>query len=243
MGIYSVNYAIPYRTIMLLMSIFVVAAGPISIQVWEKQGVEISQKFLTKIARYIIFICLPMTVGLSILASPIVNIIVTPEYYEGYRIIPIVALSCFFNCNAYSFALVFSYIKKTYIYSVMALIASLLNIVLNLIYIPKYGYMAAAVTTLISYSAYSFLVVVISKKYLVWDFPFKFLGKAAISTVVMGIIVYYINNILAFHVLINLVVTVTIGILIYFGVLFLIGGFQKNEIEILSTFIKRRIRC
>jgi len=235
-GIYSASYAISEGVLALLLGVFVVAAGPILMQIWEKQGVKASQEFLTKLTRYYLLICLPATVGLSVLAKPIINIFVAQQYYEGYRIIPLVVFGFFFNGVSYSFALPFSLIKKTYIYSIMAMIAALSNVGLNFLLIPKYGYMAAAVTTLISYSLYLFLTVVASRRFLVWKFPFKALAKIALASTTMGITTYFIGSILTSSILINLIVAIGTGGIVYFVTLFLLRGFYLGEIRMILNF-------
>jgi O-antigen/teichoic acid export membrane protein len=58
-----------------------------------------------------------------------------------------------------------SYAKKTYIDSIITFIVVSLNIVLNYIFIPIYGYVVSAITTIISYFT-MFLLFYISSKYI-----------------------------------------------------------------------------
>ena len=241
-GIYSASYAISEGSITLLMGVFVVAAGPIAIQIWEKQGVEASQEFLTKLTRYILLICLPAAVGLSMLAKPIIHVLVAPEYHEGYRIIPLVASALFFSGVTYSFGLIFSYIKKTYLGMTLAVVAALLNVGLNFLLVPRYGYMAAALTTLIAYSVYLFLMVIVSRRFLTWEFPLKFLGKAVGASAVMGVVVYLLSSHPPASPWVNLLVTISFGVIIYFVVLFLLRGLQSDEIETVLAWVRRTFR-
>lgn len=241
-GIYSVSYGLSEMSITSLLSIFIMASGPISMQIWEKQGSLVSQEFLAKLTRYIILICLPAVVGLSVLAKPIISVMVATAYYKGYKIIPLIAFGLFFNSIAYSFALVFGYVKKTYISMIVAAVSASLNLGLNFLLIPRYGYIAAAITTLICYSVYLFLMVIISRRFLVWKFPFKSLAKVTCASAIMAIAVYPIGNSLTSSVLINLVVAISAGVIVYSIVLFLLGGFQANEIETLLALGRRVIR-
>ena len=241
-GIYSASYAITEGSLSLLLGVFIVAAGPIAMQIWEKQGVPASQEFLTKLTRYILLMSLPAAVGLSVLAKPIIHVFVAPDYYEGYRIIPLVASALFFSGVAYSFALIFSYIKKTYLFMILAVVAALLNIGLNFLLVPRYGYMAAAMTTLIAYSFYLLLIITVSRRFLTWEFPFKFLGKAAGASAVMGIAVYLLASDLISPPWVNLLVTIGVGVIIYFVVLFLLRGFQPDEIETILAWGRRIFR-
>lgn len=238
-GIYSVSYGISETTIFMLSSLFIMASGPISMNIWEKQGIVASQEFLTKLTRYYLLICIPVVVGLSVLAKPIIDIMTTPAYYEGYRIVPLVVFGAFFVGLAQRFQSPLTYYKKTNLVMGCTVVAALLNIGLNFLLVPKYGYIAAAATTLACYVFFFLLMVLASRNFFVWEFPFKFLWKAVGASWVMGITVYYIGNSFTSSVLMNLIVAICVGVMVYSIVLFLLRGFQADEIETLLAFGRR----
>lgn len=90
-------------------------------------------------------------VGAMLAAPEIVLILGGSEYYEARYIIPAVmsGLVCRFVYTLY--VDVETFYKKTFSISVGTMMAAILNIVLNLLFIPNFGYMAAAYTTLIGY--------------------------------------------------------------------------------------------
>ena len=90
-------------------------------------------------------------IGLRVLARPFIKILAAQEYYEGYKIIPLVSLWAFFLGLQQRFQVGLVFYKKTnfVMYSIIA--SGLLNLGLNFLLVPKYGYVAAAITTLISY--------------------------------------------------------------------------------------------
>ncbi|WP_275887804.1 polysaccharide biosynthesis C-terminal domain-containing protein [Bacillus sp. P14.5] len=75
----------------------------------------------------------------------------TPQYYSAIKILPIIITGNIF-VYYYSIYINYSYyLKKTKTIAVNTLIAALFNIVANVIFIPKFGYIAAAWTTLAAY--------------------------------------------------------------------------------------------
>jgi len=70
-GIYSASYNIANQSTMLLATLFMLASGPISIHIWEKEGKEKSAEFINKITRYYLIACVPAIIGLSTLSKPI----------------------------------------------------------------------------------------------------------------------------------------------------------------------------
>lgn len=238
-GIYSASYAISEYSILIVSLLFTLASGPIVMSIWEKEGAEKSQEFVSKITRYYLIICLPAAIGLSVLAKPAIGILTAAEYHEGYQIVALVTSGAFLLGLQQRFQLGLAFHKKTYLIMIAVVVSGLLNLGLNFLLIPKYGYMAAAVTTLISYAFLLVLMIIISRRYFVWDFPFKTLGRVACASAIMGAIVYPVGSSLTSSTLVNLIAGVCIGVVVYFGVLLLLREPQKDEIQELSTIRKR----
>ncbi len=230
-GIYSVSYAISEYSILLLASLFMLSGGPIGMIVWEKEGVEKSQEFVSKVTRYYLLVILPAVVGLSVLAKPLIGIFVAQEYYEGHIIVPLVTVGVFLLGLRQRFQSGLIYYKKTYLSMFCVISSALLNLGLNFLLIPKYGYKAAAITTLVSYATLLVLEIVISRRFFVWKFPFRTLGKATCASGVMGIMVYLIGSSLTLSPCINLITGVCVGVVIYFLIIVLLGELRQDEIQ------------
>ncbi|MBA7510562.1 lipid II flippase MurJ [subsurface metagenome] len=245
-GIYSVSYQISQNSILLLTSLFALAFNPLAIIIWEKQGEKASQEFLTKGTRYFLLLCLPAVIGLSVLRIPIIKLLSTSNYYSGAKIIPLVALGVFFLGLNQRFGVGLSFYKKTHFFMYSLIISSLLNLGLNFFFIPKYGYMAAAITTLISYVFLLVLTVIFSRRFFVWEFPFKSLAKSTFASAIMGTVVYYIGNNLTSLLWINLILGIFVGAIVYFAALLLLREFEQSEIQAIlglknKIFTKRKL--
>lgn len=89
---------------------------------------------------------------LTIFCAPLlIRIIAPPEYYVAGAVVPIVMGSIFFNLPYSLYANVEFYQKRTVYISIGTAIAAVINIVLNILLLPQFGYIAAAWTTMISY--------------------------------------------------------------------------------------------
>jgi len=238
-GIYSASYAISEKSILLLVSLFMLASGPIGMNIWEKEGEKKSQEFVSKLTRYYLIICLPAVVGLSVLAQPIIDVLTAPEYYQGFRIVPLVALGGFFLGLQQRFQSGLMFYKKTKLVMIGIIASGLLNLGLNFLLVPKYGYMAAAGTTAVSYAFLLVAMMSISRRYFVWRFPFKSLGKGALSSAIMGAVVYPVGNSLTASTLINLGISVPLGVVVYSVSLFLLGGIEPNEKQVVKQALAR----
>jgi O-antigen/teichoic acid export membrane protein len=239
-GIYAASYNISEYSIIFISSLFMLASGPIGVSIWEKDGEEKSKEFIRELTRYHLIVCIPAVVGLSILARPIISVLTGEEYFEGYKIIPFVTIGAFFLGLQQRFQTGFLYYKRTYFITFSLVAAGLLNLMLNFLFIPEYGYIAAAVTTLISYAFLLLLVVVFSRRMFAWKFPFNSLAKATCASAIMGVIIYYIGNNLLFSVWGNLIFSICLGSLVYTGVLFLLKEFKPTEAQAILN-LKARI--
>jgi len=230
-GIYSASYAISERTILAIVYLLAMAWEPIAFDIWENQGVEASREFLRKVTRYYLLIGLPAAVGLSILAKPVIGVLAAPAYFQGYVTVPIVAFSAFLIGIERSFGRVLNYYKKTNLTMHYNLIGAGTNLGLNFLLIPKYGYMAAATTTLVACAANLAMVIAMSRQFLVWQFPFKSLGKIAVASAVMSIIAYPLGNSLTASNVMNLIVGICTGAVVYSVMLLLLRELRPEEIR------------
>jgi len=230
-GIYSISYAISQNSILFITSLFALAFNPLSIIIWENQGEKISKEFVASGTRYFLILCIPAVIGMSILREPILRFFSTPNYYEGAKIIPLVGLGIFFFGLTQRFGIGLALYKKTHFYMYSFIFSALLNLGLNLLFIPKYGYLAAAATTVVSYAFLLGLTVIFSRRFFIWKFSFLSFGKVAFSSAIMGGSLYFAINHLRSSSLSKLILLVPCGIIIYFLMLFLLKEVKIKEMQ------------
>lgn len=90
-------------------------------------------------------------VGVILVGPEVVKILASQKYWEGINIIPPVVLANYIIFAYTLYVNIEHFYKKTPYITVNTLIAAATNLALNYIFIPKYGYVAAAYTTLASY--------------------------------------------------------------------------------------------
>lgn len=241
-GIYSASYGISAHSIMLLATLFALTSGSMIYNIWEKEGEKKSKEFMTKLTSYYLIVCIPAVVGLGVLAKPIITIMTGQEYHEGFKIIPLVATGAFFLGLQQRYYSGLAIYKKTHVLMFCTIASGAINLALNFLLIPSYGYIAAALTTLISYVFLLFMIVVISRRVFVWQFPVKSMLNAIFASILMGIIVYYVGNSLTFSIIINIIVSIVVGVVIYFMLLLLLKEFSREEIQILINARKKFLK-
>lgn len=149
-GIYSLAYSIAQ-----IMTMFNSALMQ-TIEPWLYKKIRDNQVTEIKKVAYPSFVLVAVVNLLLILCAPEVIAIFAPKsYYDAIWVIPPVAMSVFFQFTYTFFAVFEFYYEKTQYITLATVIGALLNILLNYIFIGKYGYYAAGYTTLICFIFYS----------------------------------------------------------------------------------------
>ena len=112
-------------------------------------------------------VMMAVVVLLVSLASPeIIRILGTPDYSMAVYVIPVVVLGVYFTFVYDLFASVEFYYGATKYVMYASITGAVLNIVLNVIFIPMYGFIAAAYTTLVCYLVFMLMHYLFSRKVL-----------------------------------------------------------------------------
>ena len=149
-GMYGLAYSIS-----MLMSL-VNNAVKDTLNPWIYKSIkERKYKELRHVSSGIILIIAILDLLVIALAPELIKIFAPASYYEAVWVIPPVSMSIFFTF-LYCFFADFEYFyEKTKFIMASSLGSALLNILLNYIFIRKFGYVAAGYTTLVSYIVYS----------------------------------------------------------------------------------------
>lgn len=92
-----------------------------------------------------------VTVGFIFVSPEIVRFMGSSDYWAGKYFLPWIIFGCYF-IFLYSFPVNYEfYVKKTNYIALGTSLSAVINLVLNYIFIPKYGSFGAALTTLASY--------------------------------------------------------------------------------------------
>lgn len=111
-------------------------------------------KNVKKIKKYVRMLYLIMVgiIVLFIFAAPeIIAVLASKKYSESIYVIPPVAASMFFIFLYNMLSILEFYHEKTKPVMVCSMFSAGFNLILNMIFIPQYGYIAAAYTTLVCY--------------------------------------------------------------------------------------------
>jgi O-antigen/teichoic acid export membrane protein len=231
-GLYSVAYNISAKSIELLVALFLLSVGPLVMSNWENEGQEVTEKSLTMVTRVYLILCLPAAVGLSVLAFPFVALLTAPEYHQGYKIVGFIAFSSFIWGLSNIAMMGIAIKKRARRIGANQIIAASIHIVLQLLLVPRFGYVASAVSTIIGYTSLLILQTVASRPHLNWRFPFRTLRNTGAASAFMGLAAWGIYGMsrAGSHVSIPfLVLSIMASAFLYAACLWLLGEVKDEE--------------
>lgn len=162
------------------------------------------------IKKYSFFVSL-LALILVIISPYVVKILATPKYYTALPIVPIVITGFIFQ-YWYSIYVIYSFhAKKTKVLALITVISGALNIGLNAIFIPIYGYIAAAWTTLFTYLIYFLMHFVNVQTRIKPDqsIPLKYVMKPGIISIILIVI-----HLIQIELLQNLILSIGVDLIL-----------------------------
>lgn len=198
---------------------------------------HVSSKKSLKIAyersfKYLLILGLPLAFGTTLLADRIIILLYGQQFSNSIIALQILAwdvlLIFLYTCSAFIIVSIDEQNKM----AIIAGCTALINVVINLILIPEYSYVGAAIATIV---AESFLLVsytyIISRHLYILPVH-KMILKPVIACIVMVLFIYLFGGI-------NLILLILISVILYFGVLFLLKEFSSEELHMFKKLIKR----
>jgi len=149
-GIYHQTYNLAQVSLGALLAVFSAALNPTVLSSLDKASGN-SDAVLRKVFMLQLYIFIPFTIILSIFSKQIAYLLLGEAFREAWMTLPVIAIGVLLNGLNYlpNAKLRFSNNIRPMI--IIASIAALVNIILNWIFIPRYGYMIASGTTLLAY--------------------------------------------------------------------------------------------
>jgi O-antigen/teichoic acid export membrane protein len=233
-GYYSPGYTLG-NIIMMLLAPFSLLLPSVLPKYYDNGEIEKVKTFLKYSLKYFLLIAIPSAFGLSMLSKPILMILTTQEIaLNGYLITPFVTLSALLFGVYAIISNVIVLKKKTGITGTIWIIAAVLNLGLNILFVPYFGILGAASITLIAYGTAFILTLVYTAKFFDFDFDFDFIVKIIIASILMSIIISLMNP----SGILNVLITVVIGAVVYMGLLIILKGIKKEEFKFFKNMLR-----
>ncbi len=186
-----------------------------------------------KYFKYMTIVGIPLGVGTTLLAHRIIPLIFGAEYTPSIIALQILVWSSVFIFMGGAFGRLFESSNKQIIVTKIVGICAVLNVILNLIFIPKYSYIAASATTVATEFIALALCFIWSRKigYNITGRKLSLFSKVLGASAVMGVFITYFHNL-------TLLALIPLAALLYFVILYIIRGIDKEDITLLQGAVR-----
>lgn len=190
-GAYHAGYSIANRTLDVLFLWLGSAGQPALIMALERGGPERLKTAAREQLSTFLLIGLPAAAGVALVARPLSEVLIGEELrVAAASVTPWIALSALlYGLTAYYFGQAFTLGKKTRRLLVAMAIPAGMNVVLNLVLVPRFGLMGAAWATAASFGLGLIATQVIGRRVMALPIPWDSLVRCGVATGVMALVV------------------------------------------------------
>ena len=187
-GLYSLGYKIGFLVYILLVAPFQLAWPKVSFAIASRPD---CQKIYAQTLTYFAFLGSLMALFLSLFGPQIIKLMADPRFFLAYTIIPLISFAYVLYGLHFIIVPGLHIKEKSKYYPVMIAIPAVLNLLLNYYFVPKFGMMGAAITTLICFILVVILTYIITQRF----YRVKYEGQRLFKLLVAVLLILAINYI------------------------------------------------
>ncbi|PLX26328.1 hypothetical protein C0580_00255 [Candidatus Parcubacteria bacterium] len=231
-GYYSIAYKFTF-SLQFIPLAFVAALYP-AFSSYFKDNYDKLQQTFVKAFNYLSFIALPITLGIIALAPEVVDKLYTEKFSFSIFPLQVLIASIPFLFVNFSLSSFLNATNRQKINTRNLGIVMALNVVMNLLLIPRLGIWGASLSS--SLSTLLLFILNLSSVLRVVKLKLKSFAPlflSLVSSVAMFLLVYYLKSIIAWY------FTIVVGIVVYLVLMLITGAIKKKDLTfIIKSFTK-----
>ncbi|TAJ58430.1 polysaccharide biosynthesis C-terminal domain-containing protein [Brevundimonas sp.] len=239
-GAYHASYSIANRTLDVLFLWLGTAGQPALVMALERGGVDRLRAAAREQLSTFLLVGLPAATGVALVARPLAEVLIGEELRAAAAsVTPWIALSALlFGLTAYYFGQAFTLGKKTRLLLIAMAIPAGLNVVLNLILVPRFGLMGAAWATAASFGLGMVATLLMGRRVMPLPIPWESLARCGVATGLMALAVSRLPAIGGFG---ELILDAGVGVLVYAAAALVLNAAGVRDVA-LRLRTQRRMR-
>lgn len=212
LGLYSAAYNFCEYVSLILLASIGQAIMPMYVRTWEERGEAATRQFVEQSLHFYILLGAAVVAGLAAVGEDLLGFLASDKYRAGAVVIPFVAAGMVID-GALSIIAAGLYIhKQTRVLMMLVVGTAVINVILNVLLVPRLGIAGAAVATLMSYVCLVSGGFIFSRRLLTVSIPWVALVKFAILAVIMYVVVVQVS---AANPVVSLVAKLLAGVACY----------------------------
>ena len=224
-GVYSLGFKIANILRTFVVTSVNMALYPVIYKMMDQPG---NKRFYAKTMTYYAFGLMFFILGISFFGMEIVKVMARQTaYWAAFSIIPVISFSIFFGMLRDVAMTGINLTKKTQVTAIIIFTVTVLNLVLNIITIPVWGYYGAAVSTLTAQIIYFVLIYRFSQKFFSIPYELKKIALLLVTGIMLVVISQLFNSwSLGFRIVAKIFLVVIFPFMLY-----PFGFFEHIELE------------
>ena len=185
LGIYGANYKLAVL-MTLFVQMFKYAAEPFF---FSKSNESNARKLYADVMTFFVLAGLLIFLMVNLFLDYFI-LFIGKDFREGAHIVPVILMANLVMGIFFNLSIWYKLTNKTMIGAILVFFGALITIVINGVFIPKYGYIASAWAHLVCYSLMVVLSYVWSRKH--YAIPYK--TSAILIYIAFALVIYFINR-------------------------------------------------
>jgi O-antigen/teichoic acid export membrane protein len=185
---------------------------------------EDSKKVYADVMQYFMIICSVIFVSV-LLFLDVFKHFIGVSYHSGLKVVPILLLANLFLGAYYNLSIWYKLTDKTRLGALVSVIGAIITIILNYMWIPSYGYIGAAWSTLVCYLSMAAMSFYLGQHY----FPVPYKTKRILSYLALALGTYLVSELIRDNMGYSVNQMIAINMLLFFGFLFVLFKMEESE--------------
>lgn len=232
LGIYGACFKIA-MVMMMFTQAFRYAYEP---YVFSKHKDKNSVEAYADAMKYFIIFSLLILLGMIVYLD-LLKLIIAPSYWSGLKVVPVVLWAYVFQGVFFNLSLWYKLTDNTRFGAYFSLLGCVITLIVNVVFVPRYSYMASAAASLVCYFVIMLLSYFVGKRYLSVPYDLRRIGLYfLLALLILG--AYYLTRFLLHDSLLTMLVG-TLLILVYCAVL-VRKDFPLSSLPVIGRYFKKR---
>jgi len=224
-GVYTLGYKVANTIKILVITSVQLAISPM---IFKMMNQPESKRFYSKIMTYFSYLVIFLVLGMSFFAREIIKVFTSSiDYWDASKIIPVISFALFFGMLKDTSLIGLQITKRTKIIGIVIFFVAILNLGLNIILIPKFKIMGAAVATLLSQIIFFIVIFINAQKH--YFIPYEI--SKVVLMVLVGLVLFCISLLTNNMILLPRLVIKTIILLSFPFILYPFKFYEPVELE------------
>lgn len=229
-GVYAASYDLAQQSIGVIMAVINLAAYPLVVRTLEERGKEAAFTQLRRNVTLLVGVAVPAATGFAVLSPNIAHVLLGANFREpATTIMPWIAAAILISgLRSHYLDISFQLARRTGAQVLVLGVAALVNLGLNLLWIPALGILGAAYATLAAFVVSFGVSAWFGKRIFPIPIPYSDSLKAALASALMAAVLWPLR----FHVGVK-----PLGFQIFIGIIAYIVAFLGLNVSRTRTLI------